>query len=212
MTGTQACGLAFRRGPRLLTSDYNVRTNVFIKVADVENALEPMLDERLRRPLEFRPNLDWSSGLAASLKCQLDFVMHEFQRSEGVASNPVALASMTDLLISLALRGAPHNYADQLDRGVAGAVPAYIRRAEDFMLADCAVPIRIAHVAAAAGCSVRTLGAVFRHFRGKTPLGALHAIRLEQVHGELRLGATGASVATVARRYGWRIQAVVAMP
>jgi len=51
-----------------------------------------------------------------------------------------------------------------------------------------------------------------RPFRGKTPLGALHAIRLEQVHGELRLGATGASIATVARRYGWRIQAVVAMP
>ena len=56
---------------------------------------------------QIRPNLDWSSGLAASLKFQLDFVMHESQGSDGMASNPVALASMTDLLISLALRGAP---------------------------------------------------------------------------------------------------------
>ncbi|QCI63676.1 AraC family transcriptional regulator [Phreatobacter stygius] len=204
-TATEGGGLALRPGPgtRLLTSDDNVRTNVFFKVAEVEDALEHMLDERLRGPLEFRPNLDWSSGLAASLKCQLDLVMHEFARPDGVASNPAALASMTDLLISLVLRGAPHNYADRLDRGPAGAVPAYIRRAEDFMRANCTEPVRMAHVAAAAGCSVRTLGAVFRQFRGKTPLGALHAIRLEQAHAVLSLGAADASVATVARRYGF---------
>lgn len=204
-TATDSRGLVWRPGPRarLLISDDNVRTNVFFKVAEVEDALEHMLDERLRRPLEFKPNLDWSSGLAASLKRQLDFVMYEFARPDGLASNPVALASMTDLLVSLALRGAPHNYADQLDRGPAGAIPAYVRRAEDFMRANCVEPIRIAQVAAAAGCSVRTLGAVFRQFRGKTPLGALHAIRLEQAHGVLSLGSTGASVATVARRYGF---------
>jgi AraC-like DNA-binding protein len=204
-TTTESCGLAFRPGPgaRLQISDNNARTNVFLKVAEVEDALERTLDEHLRRPLKFRPNLDWSSGLAASLKFQLDFVMHEFQRSDGVASNPVALASMTDLVISLALRGAPHNYSDRLDRSSAGAVPAYIRRAEDFMRAHCAEPIRMVHVAAAAGCGVGTLGAVFRHFRGKTPLGVLHAIRLEQAHCELTRGGTGASVATVARRYGF---------
>jgi AraC-like DNA-binding protein len=204
-TGTETCGFAWRPGPgtRLLISDNNARSNVFFRVAEVEDALEHTLDERLRRPLEFRPNLDWSSGLAASLKRQLDFVMHEFQQPDGVASNPVALASMTDLLILLALRGAPHNYTDRLDRMPPSAIPAYIRRAEDFMRANCAEPIRMAHVAAAAGCSVGTLGAVFRHFRGKTTLGALHAIRLEQAHCELTRGGTGASVATVARRYGF---------
>ena len=205
ITGTGTSGFAWRpsAGARLLVSGNNARANVFFKVAEVEDALEHTLDERLRRPLEFRPNLDWSSGLAASLKRQLDFVMIEFQQPNGVASNPVALASMTDLLVSLVLRAAPHNYSDQLDRSPAGAVPVYIRRAEDFMRAHCAEPIRMANVAAAAGCSVGTLGVVFRHFRGKTPLAALHAIRLEQAHRELTRGGTGASVATVARRYGF---------
>jgi AraC-like DNA-binding protein len=82
-------------------------------------------------------------------------------------------------------------------------MPAYVRRAEDFMRAHCAEPIRITHVASAAGCSVRTLGAVFRHFRGRTPLAALYAARLEQMHAELSLGATGAPVGTVARCYGF---------
>ncbi|KRE02993.1 hypothetical protein ASE63_26140 [Bosea sp. Root381] len=204
-TAVDGRGLAWRPGPgsRLLISIDNARTNVFFKVADVEDALEHMLDERLRQPLEFGPNLDWSRGLAASLKHQLDFVMQEFQRPDGVASNPVALASLTDLLVSLVLRGAPHNYVDQLDTGASGVVPAYIWRAEDFMRANGAEPIRMSHVAAAAGCSVRTLGHVFKHFRGNTPLGVLHSIRLELARDDLTRGAPGASVTTVARRYGF---------
>ncbi|MDR6871998.1 AraC-like DNA-binding protein [Bosea sp. BE125] len=209
-TTTDGRGLVWRPGPggRLLISDDNARRNVFFKVADLEDALEQMLDERLRQPLEFGPDLDWGSGLATSLKRQLDFVMDEFQRPDGVASSPVALASLTDLLVALVLRGAPHNYVDQLDRAASAVVPAYIRRAEDFMRANGAEPIRIPQVAAAAGCSVRTLGHVFRHFRGSTPLGVLHAIRLELARDDLTRGASGfgasvASVATVARRYGF---------
>jgi AraC-like DNA-binding protein len=108
--------------------------------------------------------------------------------------------------VALALRAAPHNYTDQLERGPAAAVPHYVRRAEEFMQAHCADPLRIADVAAAAGCSVRTLGDVFRRFRGRTPLAALHAIRLEQVHATLSLRATrddGAAVGAIARRYGF---------
>jgi AraC-like DNA-binding protein len=204
-TATVARGLAWRPGPgtRVLVGDASTRANVFLKVAEVEEALEQMLDHRLRRLLEFRPYLDWSGGLAASLKWQLDFVMREFQRPDGLAGNAVALASMTDLLITLVLRAAPHNHTDQLEKDPAGAVPAYVRRAEDFMQANSAEPIRMAQVATAAGCSMRTLVAVFRHFRGRTPLGALHRIRLEQIHAELSLGANRGSITAVARRYGF---------
>lgn len=204
-TGTASRGLAFRPGPdtRLVSSDDSVRTNVFVKVAKVEEALEHMLDKRLRKPLEFRPSVDWSCGLAASLKFQLDFLMREFARPDGIADNAVALASTTDLLMALILRGVPHNYADQLELGPASAVPAYVQRAEEFMRTHCAAPIRLPDVAAAAGCSVRTLDTVFQHFRGRTPLAALHAFRLEQVHAELSRGAADAPIGAVARRYGF---------
>jgi AraC-like DNA-binding protein len=201
-------GLAFlpHHQTRLVTSDDSLRTNVFIRVTELEAALEHMLDARLRSPLAFRPAIDWSRGLAASLKWQLAFLMHEFERPDGVASNPLALASMTDFIVALALRAAPHNHTAQLEAGPVAAVPRHVRRAEEFMRARCAEPLRIADVAAAAGCSVRTLGAVFRRFRATTPLAALHAARLEQVGAELRAGAAcedGASIATVARRYGF---------
>jgi transcriptional regulator GlxA family with amidase domain len=82
-------------------------------------------------------------------------------------------------MVSLVLRGIPHNYLERLGSGRFGAVPAYVRRADDFMRANAAVPIRMEQVAAAAGCSVRTLNAVFRQFRDTTPLAALHTIRVE---------------------------------
>jgi AraC-like DNA-binding protein len=198
-------GLVFRPEPdtRLVTSDDNARTSIFIRAAELENALEHMLDDRLRRPLEFACVVDWGRGLAASLKHQIDFVMHEFHRPDGITGNAVAMASLTDLLVLLALRGVPHNYVIQLDTDRSGAIPAYVRRAEEFMRVNAAAPIRMTDVAEAAGCSVRTLGGVFRRFRDTSPLRALHAIRLEQAHDELSLGTAGASIATIARRYGF---------
>jgi transcriptional regulator GlxA family with amidase domain len=71
------------------------------------------------------------------------------------------------------------------------------------MRANGTEPIRMAHVAAAAGCSVRTSGHVFKHFRGSTPLGMLHVIRLELARDDLVLGESDASVTAVARRYGF---------
>lgn len=205
ITVAGADGAAWRllAGTRLLASDDNARRHLWIKADALQRALEEMLDDRLRRPIEFAPAIDWSRGLAASLGRQIDFLMHEMAQADGVADNPLALASLTDLILSLVLRGLPHNYLERLRKRRPGCVPAYVRRAEDFMRANAAFPIRMQHVAEAAGCSVRTLGGAFRRFRETTPLAALSAIRFDQVRAELIGGPAGASVAEVAHRYGF---------
>ncbi|MGK7866495.1 helix-turn-helix transcriptional regulator [Falsiroseomonas sp. E2-1-a20] len=71
------------------------------------------------------------------------------------------------------------------------------------MPAPCTKPLRIAEVAAAAGCSVRTPEIVFRQFRGTTPLAALHMLRPEQARAALKRGAAGASTGIVTARYGF---------
>jgi AraC-like DNA-binding protein len=199
-------GAVFRGFPglKVLTSDVNARRSFWIEAGTLEHALESMLGDSLRKPLEFAPRVDWSSGLAASLKSQIDFLVQDATRLDGVAGNPVALASFTDLILSLILRGVRHNHLELLEnRGRLGAVPVYVRRAEEFMHTNAAMPIRMEQVADAAGCSVRTLGAVFRRFRETTPLAALHAIRLDEVQAELSRGATIGSVANVVYRYGF---------
>ncbi|MGH7118723.1 MAG: hypothetical protein ACREFP_07005 [Acetobacteraceae bacterium] len=89
-------------GAKILTSDVSERQNLWIKADALEHALEGMLDERLRRRLQFAPGVDWSTGLTASLKGQIGFLIHEATRPDGAADNPVALASMTDLILALA--------------------------------------------------------------------------------------------------------------
>lgn len=204
-TAAATHGLAYRLDAetRLVISDDSLRSNVFLKVREVEAALEQTLDRHLRTLLVFSPALDWTVGLAASLKAQLDFVLREFERPDGIAGNPVGLAAATDLLVALILRGLPHTYTDQMELRSTVAAPAYVHRAEEFMRVHCAAPLRIGDVAVAAGCSVRTLGVVFQRFRGCTPLAALHAVRLEQVHAELSLGTAETTVGAIARRYGF---------
>lgn len=71
------------------------------------------------------------------------------------------------------------------------------------MRANAAVALRMEQVANAAGCSVRTLGAVYRRFRDTTPLAALHAIRLDQAREALSRDAADGSIIEVARRFGF---------
>ena len=208
-TVNEGSGLILRPNSRarVLFSDAGARANLSFQVSEIEAALRHVLDADLRRPLEFTPGLDWTCGLAASFKRQLDTVLAEFQSPDGTADNPVALAATIDLLVTLLLRAAPHSYTDQLNIGAPCAVPAYLRRGEEFMRANSAKSICIAEVAAAAGCSVRNLNGVFRRFRNTTPLATLHAIRLEAVRVALQDGAISASAATIARRHGFTNQA-----
>ena len=70
------------------------------------------------------------------------------------------------------------------------------------MRAHAESPLRMVDVAAAAGCSLRTLEASFRRAKGMTPIAALRAVRLDEARSALQRGGAG-SVALVARRYGF---------
>jgi hypothetical protein len=94
---------------RILASDVNARENLWIETSALEQSLESILGDRLRERLTFKPGIDWTSRLAASLRGQIDFLIREIRRQGGVADNR---ASMTDLVVSLVLRGIPHNYLE----------------------------------------------------------------------------------------------------
>ena len=198
-------GLVYRASAGSLgfSSDDSAWQNLWIEAPAVERVLEGMVDRRLREPLAFRPDVDWTRGLAASLRGQIDFLARDISRPGGVAENPVALAMVKDLIISLVLRGLPHNYLEGLNGGRANTIPAYVRRAEEFMHANVSVPIRIEQVAIAAGCGVGTLNAVFRRFRDTTPLAALLDIRFQHVREALRVAGDEETTMTIARRFGF---------
>lgn len=83
--------------------------------------------------------------------------------------------------------------------------PANVRRAADFIDAMADQPVSLDQVALVAGMTGRGLQSAFRRYYGTTPMGYLRQVRLERAHAQLRAAdlADGATVAAVARRWGW---------
>lgn len=199
-------GLAYRgeAGTRFLTEDGCARWNLWIEAQRLERALEGLLGRAPQEPLAFAPELDLRSGGGASLNGLLELLRREVARPDGLAADPLTLASMTDLVVQTMLLRLPHSQRDALERQRRETVvPGTLRRAEAFMRAGADQPLTLAEVAAAAGCSLRTLYATFRRFRETTPLAALQVIRLEEVRAALARAGAGESVMAVARRHGF---------
>ncbi len=189
-------------GTHLLSSDGNVRTNIWIDADVLERALAAMLGDRLRAPLDFEMAVDWGVGLAVSLRQQAAYFASELRRPDGLASNAVALASLTDLILHTLLLALPHSYSARLARPAAGIAPGVLTRAEDYMRAHAGQAIRMEQVAVAAGCSLRALNAAYRRFRDTTPLSALRAVRLANARAELMRDGE-ALIGEVAARHGF---------
>lgn len=187
-------------GMTALTANGTARTNLWVSRARMETALAT-LGEELRKPLRFDPAVDWAAPGPSAVRRLLLHAEAEFAREDGMATQPLALAAFTDLFVHTALRELLHNYREQLQRPAGIAIPAHLRRAEAFMLAQAEAPIGLQEIALAAGCSVRTLQNAFRLFRDTTPHRTLQAMRLERARDDLRRGSE--TVAMVARRYGF---------
>ena len=79
-----------------------------------------------------------------------------------------------------------------------------MRRAEEFMRANAAMPLTIAEIAEAAGCSIRALQIAFHRFRGTTPMRVLQQARLEQARTEMMRGGRAESLARIAAEHRFR--------
>lgn len=201
LSGTRGSALRGLPGTGSLSGDDSVRTSLWVEADALERALSLLLDDRAG-PIAFQPVVDWSGGLAASLLGLVDALVAEVRRPDGLASNALASASFNDLVLRTILLGVPHGRSGDLARAADAGAPAHVRRAEDYMRAHADRPLRMAEVAAAAGCSLRTLDAGFARFRGATPLAALRALRLDRAREVLRRDGD-APVGDVARRFGF---------
>lgn len=200
--GSVGLALRGRAGTRLVGNDGGIRTNLWIEAEPLERALSEMLNDELRQPLDFRVAVDWGTGLAASVPRQIDYLASELGRPDGLTSNEIAVTAFNELVLRTVLQGVQHNYSERLHSPKSLIAPTYIRRADEFMRAHAAQPLRMRDVAAACGCSVRTLEMGYRRFRETTPLAAMRVVRLDRVRTALQDGSTDA-IAELARHYGF---------
>ena len=184
----------------LLTTDGTARTNLWVATARFDSALRAWLHEELTAPIVFAPTIDWTRGPGAGLRRLIAHAEAEFAVPGGMTTNEVELAAFTDLFVHAALRALPHSYTPHLTRAETPA-PVHLRRAEAYMQAHADAPMLLEEVAAAAGCSVRSLQRAFRQFRNTTPHAAIHAARLDRARAELMSGTD--TLVAIGRRFGF---------
>lgn len=171
-------------------------------------ALERELDRLLGRDtagaIRFEPLLDLRTGPGARWLSLARPIVDDLGSGEGLVWNPLFAAQFSSTLMMSLLLAADHNYRDDLDARSRPAQPATIRRAVTFIEEHAHDPITVPLIAAAVGCSVRTLHRGFEEHLDTTPVAYLTRVRLDRTHREL-LAATPelASVSDIASRWGF---------
>lgn len=98
----------------------------------------------------------------------------------------------------------PHNYREALTGGASPSLaPRHVRRAEAYMIEHASRDLTLGDIAAAVGVSVRSLCEGFQRSRQISPMKFLREERLRSVHEALRQADPGASVASIAERWGF---------
>lgn len=202
----EGTGLIYRGRPgtTLAAAGNHERLALWISEASLKQRLTALLGEPILEDLRFEPVFDWTAPAASSLRRLMGLLTDELASpASAVLTSKTASRSFTDLLLYTLLRSVSHNYSERLERPETSPVPGTLKRAEAYIRAHVEEPLALHEVAAAAGCSVRSLQIAFRHFRETTPLLAIRQARLEAACRALRRGEGGATVTEVAHRFGF---------
>lgn len=153
--------------------------------------------------LRLDPMLDLTRGALQPWLDQLRLLVGSPSLLHLVQHNPLVATDVERLMIDLLIAGQPWQVpGDAAARGPAIA-PSCVRRAEAYMQANAAQPLRLGDIAAAAGVPVRTLLDGFQRFRGHSPMQRLRELRLDLAHAQLRRPGEETSVAGVALDCGF---------
>nr|WMC98942.1 AraC family transcriptional regulator [Aminobacter aminovorans] len=201
----RSVGLVYRGEPgtTLSATGSHERLSVWIPATSLNQRLAALLGGPVTKDIAFEPVFDWDAVPAQRLRRLLELMVEELRAPTPFAGSELASHSFIDLMLYTLLRALPHNHSDHLARAGSPAVPGIIRRAEAYIHAHVEEPIALHEVAAAAGCSVRSLQLGFRRFRETTPLEAIRLARLVAVRDALRTGDIEGTVTDLALRFGF---------
>src|SRR6516164_1341879 len=203
--GNATTGVIYGVEPRTraIGSDLHGRLLLRLPARLLRRKLETLLDGQQVEAIEFQPTFDQTHGAGATIRRMSDFLFPELEHSDTLLTNEIAIRSFEDNLALCLLLGLPHNYTERLGRQRAAAAPGNVRRAEAFMRANAGMPLTIAEIAEAAGCSIRALQIAFHRFRGTTPMRVLQQARLELARTEMLRDSQTVSLARIAAEHGF---------
>lgn len=147
----------------------------------------------------FNPCIDLTDPALARWRGLLLQLIEQTATGPGLAATPL----LEERLMLQFLQAQENSVSPMIAGHVRGALPHHVKRARDYIHANIAEPLTLAEIAAAAGCSIRTLQMGFRQFLSTTPWAYLEAQRLSLAHARLQSGPPGRAVQDIAYDCGF---------
>ena len=171
----------------------------------LESVCSAFLGHALPRPIEFSlgMNLNQDGGLAWR---QLIAFLTTSHFINGANLHSLVTSQIEQLLATTLLTRHPNNYSASLSNPTPSADLPYIRRAEEYIQANCHKPITMQDMALHAHISTRSLYKGFQEHRQTTPMGYVRRVRLQKVREALlaaRQRGAGVNVTQVALEWGF---------
>jgi len=158
----------------------------------------------VQREIEFEPELAHDTAQGARWLSLLNFIDQDSQQADGLWSSRAGAEQLSGLLMTTLLMGQPGSHQELVNRPLSPAAPRYVKRAEEFMLANIQQTLTLNDLAQHVGVSPRSLTNGFREFRGASPMAYFTNLRLERAHEELLSARPETTVTDVANRIGFQ--------
>lgn len=151
----------------------------------VETRLRKMLGGTAPKSFDFAMSMDLAGAGARTWRTLVDVAVSDLDAGAGIASSPLAAASLENAIIDALLVAQPHNYSDKLQQSGPSARPRTVQRAVNLIHDHSHEPLSTADIAEAVGLSARTLQEGFQAHVGSTPMAYLKRIRLHRIRETL---------------------------
>lgn len=174
---------------------------VQISATALDRHVSLMTGRGLREPLRFTPEMELRIGAISWWK-YVATLIEELSESEhrGVQASVHHLEAM--LIVKL-LETQHSNYIEQLKPQSTRIAPQHVRRVERYIVDNVGRPISLDELVEISGVSARALFDGFRRFRGCSPMAYLRSVRLDRVREDLRQAEEGATVTSIACKWGF---------
>ena len=165
--------------------------------------LAALLGEPAKTPLEFASEIDVTSGHGLRLARYVLMAVNDLDETASLLSNPIAMSSFEQFVLTGLLLSQPHNLSAALQRHEKGIAPRAVRRALDYIEANLDQAVTVADLVKVTGVAGRTLFMHFRDFKGVSPMRYLRNARFRQVRQALLRAEPEQNVTAVAMRFGF---------
>ena len=170
----------------------------------LEHELEQLLDRPVEGLIDFRLDMDVSTGRGAQWWSMVRSLAAHLNDPDSLIRQPLVAAPFSRGVMTGLLMAAVHQYREDLVSPVAAVGPATVRRAREFIEANADMPLTVADIARGAGVGVRALQQGFQRSLDISPTQYLRQVRLRHVHRDLLLADPSATtVGKIAARWGF---------